>query len=314
MLNPILAFSTTRRMRSFKTLLIVAAYLTVMLAVALLIMGRLSGNTVNIYAIRSGVDCYNALMIAQFALIVLIAPAMTSGAIAGERERQTLELLLVTNTRSFRIVMGKALESFAMLGLLIISGLPVMCLAMMTGAVTILQILGGTLFLLAVAFAAVCVGVLASSLARSTVVSTVVSYLFILVIMVVTTLPVFIGFSEEVTDIAYNANKLAAMSRADVLKMISPLLFFNPGYGLAALLQGQTNFFGGLLAYHDMGRILCAFKLMNSAGGEAIALISCAAIVLLGFLLLLAATAAVRGGIRRTGKSGKKTVKERKDS
>ena len=108
MLNPILAFSATRRMRSFRTLLIVAAYLGVMLGTVLLMMGSLFKDTVSIFALRTSVRCYAMLMIAQFALIVLIAPAMTSGAVAGERERQTLELLLVTNTRSFRIVAGKA--------------------------------------------------------------------------------------------------------------------------------------------------------------------------------------------------------------
>ena len=120
MLNPILAFSATRRMRSFRTLLIAAAWLIAMLTVVLLVMGSLFGSQVSIRSLRSGVNGYLALMIVQFALIVLIAPAMTSGSIAGERERQTLELLLVTNTRSFRIVAGKAMESFAMLALLIV--------------------------------------------------------------------------------------------------------------------------------------------------------------------------------------------------
>ena len=127
MLNPILSFSATRRMRSFKTLLVVLAYILVLLGTALLLMGRLFSAGVSIAALRSGVTCYQVLMILQFALIILIAPAMTSGAIAGERERQTLELLLVTNTRSFRIVWGKAMESFAVLALLIVCGLPVMC-------------------------------------------------------------------------------------------------------------------------------------------------------------------------------------------
>ena len=145
MLNPILAFSATRRMRSFRTLLIVAAYLAVMLGVVFLTMGRLFGGTATVSALRSAVNCYNILMIAQFALIVLIAPAMTSGAIAGERERQTLELLLVTNTRSLRIVTGKVMESFAMLALLVVAGFPVMCLTMMAGAVTLPQILEGEL-------------------------------------------------------------------------------------------------------------------------------------------------------------------------
>ena len=140
MLNPILSFSATRRMRSFKTLMIALAWLLVMLGAALLIMGHLFGAEASIYSLRSGVSCYQILIIVQFVLIVLVAPAMTSGAIAGERERQTLELLLVTNTRSFRIVWGKAMESFAMLALLTVCGLPVMCLTLIAGAVTLPQI------------------------------------------------------------------------------------------------------------------------------------------------------------------------------
>ena len=163
-------------MRSFKTLLIAGVWLLAMLGTALLIMGRLFGNGGSINALRSGVTCYQVLIILQFILIILVAPAMTSGAIAGERERQTLELLLVTNTRSFRIVWGKAMESFAMLALLLVCGLPVMCLTLIAGAVTLPQILAGELFLLVMAFAAVCAGVLSSTIARSTVGSSILSY------------------------------------------------------------------------------------------------------------------------------------------
>ena len=303
MFNPILAFSATRRMRSFRTLLVVAAYLAVMLGVVLLMMGGLFGEEVTINRLRSGVNCYNALMLAQFVLIVLIAPAMTSGAIAGERERQTLELLLVTNTRSFRIVTGKAMESFAMLALLIVSGFPVMCLTMMAGAVTLLQILEGELFLLAIAFAAVCVGILASSLANSSMTGGIISYLMIFGIAVVTTVPLFINYGENVTNIVYDARKLAALAPADAMKMLSPLLFFNPGYALASLMQGQTNILSSLLKYQDTGRLLCGFRLMDRAGGETVALISCGAIVLLGLILLLAATLILR-------RTGLKTVRK----
>ena len=303
MLNPILAFSATRRMRSFRTLLIVAAYLAVMLGVVFLTMGRLFGGTATVSALRSAVNCYNILMIAQFALIVLIAPAMTSGAIAGERERQTLELLLVTNTRSMRIVTGKVMESFAMLALLVVAGFPVMCLTMMAGAVTLLQILEGELFLLAMAFAAVCVGVFASSLSRSSMTGGILSYLLIFGIAVVTTLPLFLNYGQDVTDIVYDAQKFAALTPGDAMKMIFPLLFINPGYALAALLQGQTNFLGDVLQYQDMGRILCGFKLMDKAGGEIVALISTGAIVLLGMILmLLAALILRRTGLKGSGK------------
>nr|SIP63267.1 hypothetical protein [uncultured bacterium] len=289
MLNPILSFSATRRMRSFKTLLIAAAYMVVMLAVTLLIMGRIFGNEATFYSIRNSVTCYQAQMVTQFILILLIAPAMTSGAIAGERERQTLELLLVTNTRSFRIVIGKAMESFAMLALLIVCGFPVMCLTMVAGAVTLPQILIGELFLLLIAFASVSVGVFSSTLARSTVASGVISYLILLAIGGLTLIPLIMDFPVEVTSVVYDTSSLAALAPSDALKMISPVLLCNPGYALIALLHGQTGMLTSVMEYREIGRLLCEFRLMDKAGGETLALISCGIILVLAVLLLLAA-------------------------
>jgi len=295
MFNPILAFSATRRMRSFRTLLIVAAYLGVMLGTVLLMMGSLFKDTVSIFALRTSVRAYVMLMIAQFALIVLIAPAMTSGAVAGERERQTLELLLVTNTRSFRIVAGKMMESFAMLALLIVSGFPAMCLTMIAGAVILPQILAGELFLLAMAFAAVCVGVLSSALARSTVGSSILSYVILLSIGLLTTLPLLADVGKELTGRVYDQAKYAAMAPEEAMGLLSPVLFINPGFALLALLQGQTGLLTSRLEYQDQGRILYYFSLMNKAGGQTVTLICCGAITLLAIALILIAALILRG-------------------
>ena len=298
MLNPILSFSVTRRMRSPKTILIVAAWLAVLLGISVLTMGSLFGRQANLYNLRSGLTCYAVLLLAQFFLLVLIAPAMTSGAIAGERERQTLELLLVTNTRPLRIVLGKAMESFAVLLLLIVCGLPVMCLPLTVGAVTLSQILAVELFLLAIAFGAVCVGILASSLSRSTVVSSVISYILLLLIGFVTALPLFAEPGEAVTNVVYDSAKLSALTPSRALSMIPPLLLVNPGYALAALLQGQLKIFSDVMQYHEMGRLLCEFRLMDRLGGQTAALISCGVITVMGAVMLLLAAAAVRGKSR----------------
>ena len=294
MLNPILSFSATRRMRSWKTLLIAGAYVLVLLGAALLLMGSLFGSGVSISTLRSGVTCYQVLVILQFALIILIAPAMTSGAIAGERERQTLELLLVTNTRSFRIVWGKAMDSFAMLSLLIVCGLPVMCLTLIAGAVTLPQILTAELFLLVMAFAAVCVGVLSSAVARSTVGSSVMSYVILLGIGLLTSLPLFMDPGEALSKLVYDDNWLAALPAGEALAMISPVLFLNPAYALLALLQGQTGLLTSWLEYQSYGRILYEFKLMDKAGGQTVALISCGAILILALILICAAAFVLR--------------------
>ena len=295
MLNPILSFSATRRMRSFKTLLIAAVWLLVMMGVALLIMGQLFRSGASINGLRTGVTCYQILIVVQFILIILVAPAMTSGAIAGERERQTLELLLVTNTRSFRIVWGKAMESFAMLALLIVCGFPVMCMTMIAGAVTILQILAGELFLLAMAFAAVCVGVLSSALARSTVGSSILSYVILLSIGLLTTLPLLADVGKELTSRVYDQAKYAAMAPDEAMGLLSPVLFINPGFALLALLQGQTGLLTSRLEYQDQGRILYYFSLMNKAGGQTVTLICCGAITLLALALIIIAALILRG-------------------
>ena len=308
MLNPILSFSATRRMRSFKTLLIALAWLLVMLGAALLIMGHLFGTEASINSLRSGVSCYQILIIVQFVLIVLVAPAMTSGAIAGERERQTLELLLVTNTRSFRIVWGKAMESFAMLALLTVCGLPVMCLTLIAGAVTLPQILAGELFLLVMAFAAVCVGVLSSAIAKSTVGSSILSYVILLAIGLLASIPLLIIPNEETVSLVYDQGRMNAITPAAALGMISPILFVNPGYALLALLQGQTGMLTSMLQYQSGGRLFYEFVLMNRAGGENVALICCGAITVLALALILAAAFVLRGNglkaAKRTRASG----------
>ena len=83
MLNPILAFSATRRMRSFRTMLIVIAYMAAMLLLALVILGPFMTDRVYLSTLGRSPAAYLCLVAVQFALLILIAPAMTSGAIAG---------------------------------------------------------------------------------------------------------------------------------------------------------------------------------------------------------------------------------------
>ena len=309
MSNPIIAFSATRRMRSFRTLLTVAAYAGMLLLIAVYMLRGMFRDTVTIQSMQQSVKCYLVLTAAQFALLVLIGPAMTSGTIAGERERQTLELLLVTNTRSFRIATGKMMESFALLALMIVGGLPAMCMTVAAGGVTFGQILVSMLFLLAVAFGTVCVGVFASACCRTSVRSGVMSYRIIAVIAVVTALPVIFGYPQKITDVVYDRQAYAALTSGEALHMIHPLLFFNPGYGLAALLQAQTSIlssgslenipgFGTAMAqrqeYGEWGRLLCTYLVMEKAGGQTIALNSSCALIAAGSGLMGIATLLIR--------------------
>ena len=296
MLNPIMAFSATRRMRSFKTMLVVIAYVAALLLLALAFLGSFIPDAVYLNTMTRGPMCYLALLIAQFTLIILIAPAMTSASIAGERERQTLDLLLVTNTGSFRIAIGKVMESFAVLALLIVCGLPVMSLCLLTGGVSLVQILIGELFLLAEAFACVSIGVFCSSVARSTVLSGVLSYLVIILVGVITALPFLFGYPQSITDVVYDRPLYAALTPGEARMMISPLLYMNPGFGLLSLVQGELHVLTSYTEYMGWGRILCTWRMADRAGWVFIALASAVGMLVIAAILIGLASLMIRKG------------------
>lgn len=247
MINPILASSARRRMRSARTPVLITLYGAMILASGLgMAFGAFTSSTLSIFAMREGVTAYAAMLAIQFAMILLITPAMTAGSIAGERERQTLDMLLVTNTGSLRIVAGKLLESLGYVALLLVAALPTMCLTLITGGVTLADVLTGALFLLVTAFAALSVGVFASAVFRRTVTATVMAYLLVFLIGVVTLLPMVLGVSyigSHYDDMYAStmASSVAVIGGADGIGIGVNGFIYSPAMGLMALIADQTG-------------------------------------------------------------------------
>jgi len=243
--NPILAFSARRRMRTLRTPALLTLYALVLAAAAYFFVYQpFMGSTITMNDMRASVEGYAVLLILQFGLLILVAPAMTSGTISGERERQTLDLLLVTNTGTFRVVTGKLLESLGFLALLVLCSLPMLSLVLLTGGASMGQILVSILFLLLTALAALSVGMFCSSLFKRTVTATVVSYLTVFGIGILTLIPLF--YDVERIGQLYDAMNIAGQK----LHMIdyTPISFtLNPGLGLFSLLNTQTSVFGNAL-------------------------------------------------------------------
>lgn len=74
-------------------------------------------------------------LIAQLAVVVLLTPAFTASAIAEEKDRKTLEFLLVTDLRNREIVLSKLASRYCNLGLLVLTGLPILALTQFLGGV-----------------------------------------------------------------------------------------------------------------------------------------------------------------------------------
>lgn len=248
MINPILASSARRRMRSIRTPILITLYGAMIFAAGLgMAFGAFASSTLSIFAMREGVTAYAAMLVIQFAMILLITPAMTAGSIAGERERQTLDMLLVTNTGSLRIVAGKLLESLGYVALLLVAALPTMCLTLITGGVTLADVLTGALFLLVTAFAALSVGVFASAVFRRTVTATVMAYLLVFLIGVVTLLPMVLGVSYIGSHYDMYASTMASSvaviggTDAAASGLSVNAFIYSPAMGLMALIADQTG-------------------------------------------------------------------------
>ncbi len=98
-----------------------------------------------------GASFYMGLVGAQLALILLVAPAATAGAICLDRSRGTLTHLLVTDLSDPEIVLGKLAARLVPTLSLVLCALPVQYVASLLGGIDPIALLGSTVVTLGVA-------------------------------------------------------------------------------------------------------------------------------------------------------------------
>ena len=116
----------------------------------------------------------------QYVLASLMTPSFAAGAITGEKERKTYEMLLASPLRPGAIVLGKAIASLAYLAVLVFSSLPIIMLCLPLGGVSPYEVLAAYLGLIASVITFGAIGIACSSYFQRTAASLVVSYLVIL--------------------------------------------------------------------------------------------------------------------------------------
>jgi ABC-type transport system involved in multi-copper enzyme maturation permease subunit len=119
-----------------------------------------------------GRGVFVGLLFLQTLIVAVLAPASTAGAISGEREHQTLELLAVTPISSLAIVLGKLLSALAWVFVLILASIPITGLVFVFGGVAPDDLVRGYLILLATAIGLGSVGLFFSALLKRTGAST----------------------------------------------------------------------------------------------------------------------------------------------
>jgi len=127
----------------------------------------------------------NLFFLGQYMLASMMAPSFTAGAITGEKERMSYEMLLATPLRPSAIVIGKLFAALCHLGILMVCSLPIVMLCLPLGGVSLYEVFGAYLGMIATVGLFGMISLWASSYFRRTSASLVVSYLMILPLAVV---------------------------------------------------------------------------------------------------------------------------------
>ncbi len=137
------------------------------------------GGTVNYASI---LRIYAIITAVEFGLVLFTVPALTAASISGEREKQTLEILLTTKLTPFQIILGKLASSISMMIFLAFSSLPILSIVFTIGGVTIKDFAEFMLLVVITAVFIGSIGVFFSTLFKKTTSATVSTYGVLLVL------------------------------------------------------------------------------------------------------------------------------------
>lgn len=180
--NPVLARELTQRMRGRQAWLVLVGYLALLAVVLRLVYAAVgssstfSGSPDVLAAATTGRAIFHWLLFFMLGLVCFIVPGVTAGAVAGERERQTLVSLQVTLLRPRAIVLGKLGASLAYVLLLVVATLPLVGVSFVLGGVGLGEVAAGMGMVVATAMVLACLALACSALFHRTQGATVFAY------------------------------------------------------------------------------------------------------------------------------------------
>ena len=173
-INPILEKELKVKMRGWKSPILISIYIFVLSVVIFTVFkGR---ETRSDFGPQIALEVYYILAIVQFALLSMITPTLTATAISGERERQTLDLLLCTEASAFSIVWGKLTASITHVILLMIVSLPILGTIFMFGGIYPLDLILVFIYYMVMCFFLASLGIFFSTIFKKNLISIIVTY------------------------------------------------------------------------------------------------------------------------------------------
>lgn len=124
----------------------------------------------------AGKVVFGSVLGVQVFLVIFVGPAFTAGAISGEKERQTYDLLRTTLLSAESFVTGKLLSALSYVFLLIFAAIPLQSIAFLLGGVSLLELFLSQAIIAVAAVTFALYGLFCSSSMRTTLAASVATF------------------------------------------------------------------------------------------------------------------------------------------
>lgn len=232
MANAVYKNEMKANVRSVRFFLVLFAFNSILSALSFLAFAGIMNQSRYFGKISGLTNIYSTMAYIELAMFMLIIPTITAGSITGEKERKTLDLLLISKMTPFAIIIGKLEAAIHIVRILAISSLPVLSIVFIFGGIQWWNLFILLLTLMITGFFLGSIGIFFSTISRKTTTSTVLTYFTIIILV--------FGTYGCLIFIKYLDGNSMSILKNGIGKGFYSLLF-NPAITFGALISEQVQ-------------------------------------------------------------------------
>lgn len=242
-MNPVLKKELVVNSRSIKMSLAIMgvnAFLALIALVAILEAGAGSSN----YEYSALVSLFPIIGCLECGMLSLIVPIITSGSISGEREKQTLDIMLTTPMSPFSIAAGKLWSAMVIVMMYMLTSIPILSIAFVLGGMSWWALLGLLGMLLYLGIYVGSIGIFCSSVVKRSISATVLTIIIGVAILMLTSILFAVGMGVlSYLTVVVNNQQAAGNPQVFHPGLVPAIMMFNP-YSpfFDFMLRSMTNY------------------------------------------------------------------------
>lgn len=177
--NPVTMKELRSRMRGRRAFVVLTVYLLAMSLFVTLIYAGYTASANGPFGPSArdvGKAVFMGVLSIEVFMVIFVGPSFTVGAVSGEKERQTFDLLRTTLLSGKSLVTGKLISALSYVFLLLMASIPLQSVAFLLGGISGLELVVSQLVIFVAALTFALWGLYCSSIMRSTQAASVLTF------------------------------------------------------------------------------------------------------------------------------------------